>query len=522
MAALVAVNAVGDIIDPATGRWWPACARRTARGSPTRARSCASGELGARAAAHAARRPRTRPSAWWPPTPCSPRPRRARSRRWPTTASRARSRPPTRRETATPSSRSPRARRPGEANVSLIGALAAEAMADAIVRAARQATGSAGVPAARDLAPRRPADETASAAPGLPPPLHGGGGRRVRRRPAIVRAQGCRPALTPTASPPATSRGGRAIVWSRADRPAAPGRRVVPRRDSFRERRGASRAGRVRRHRASPRAWTSPACPPGSASSYRVRFEDLADARAWRAPVTGSSGRRRRRPPRDVTLAWSADTVGQGWGINREWGGLRLYETMRQARAGRVRPLRRHHLRRPAPAPRGHARRRHDLAQRGHARRSRRSAETLDDFRGNYLYNLLDENVRRFNAEVPQVVALGRPRGARQLVPAGDPADDARYSGASGSPCWPRARGRPSSSTSPSAPSVGGAGPHLPIRFRTAPRSRSSRSTCARTVGRNSPNRQARAGPEIGAPGRGPASRWLEQAACARRRPPGR
>jgi L-aminopeptidase/D-esterase-like protein len=41
---------------------------------------------------------------------------------------------------------------PGAANVSLIGALAAEAMADAVVRAARQAEGLGGVPAARDLA----------------------------------------------------------------------------------------------------------------------------------------------------------------------------------------------------------------------------------------------------------------------------------------------------------------------------------------------------------------------------------
>src|SRR3954454_10258931 len=30
-------------------------------------------------------------------------------------------------------------------------------------------------------------------------------------------------------------------------------------------------------------------------------------------------------------------------------------------------------------------------------------AETLGEFRGAYKYNLLDENVRRFNAEVPQL-----------------------------------------------------------------------------------------------------------------------
>jgi L-aminopeptidase/D-esterase-like protein len=39
----------------------------------------------------------------------------------------------------------------GEVDVTVIGALAAEAMADAIVRAATQATSVAGIPAARDL-----------------------------------------------------------------------------------------------------------------------------------------------------------------------------------------------------------------------------------------------------------------------------------------------------------------------------------------------------------------------------------
>ena len=31
-------------------------------------------------------------------------------------------------------------------------------------------------------------------------------------------------------------------------------------------------------------------------------------------------------------------------------------------------------------------------------------AETLNEYRGNYRYNLLDQNLRRFNAEVPQLV----------------------------------------------------------------------------------------------------------------------
>jgi L-aminopeptidase/D-esterase-like protein len=41
----------------------------------------------------------------------------------------------------------------GEANLTVIGALAAEAMADAIVRAATQATSLEGIVAVRDLEP---------------------------------------------------------------------------------------------------------------------------------------------------------------------------------------------------------------------------------------------------------------------------------------------------------------------------------------------------------------------------------
>ena len=31
-----------------------------------------------------------------------------------------------------------------------------------------------------------------------------------------------------------------------------------------------------------------------------------------------------------MTFVWSGDTAGQGWGINLEWGGMKIYETMRR------------------------------------------------------------------------------------------------------------------------------------------------------------------------------------------------
>jgi alkaline phosphatase D len=130
--------------------------------------------------------------------------------------------------------------------------------------------------------------------------------------------------------------------------------------------------------------------PPGQRIFYRVRFEDVSDSRSLSAPATGSflSAPSTRRP---VTFGWAADTVGQGWGINREWGGLKMFDTMRRAQPdffvhcgdtiyadGTVWK----NVVTPAKS---------------------KVAETLDEFRGNHLYNMLDEHVRNFNAEVAQL-----------------------------------------------------------------------------------------------------------------------
>src|SRR5512145_3178576 len=69
--------------------------------------------------------------------------------------------------------------------------------------------------------------------------------------------------------------------------------------------------------------------PAGQDVFYRVTFLDLGDVRTTSAPV---EGRFRTAPGdgRDVSFVWSGDTAGQGWGINPEWGGMRLYEVMRR------------------------------------------------------------------------------------------------------------------------------------------------------------------------------------------------
>ena len=217
--------------------------------------------------------------------------------------------------------------------------------------------------------------------------------------PGIIRQDGARPAIPFGVSSGDVS-GDRAIVWSRTDRPS---RMLVEwsTTESFRN---------VRRVRG-PNTTEAVAftarvdlagLPAGQRIFYRVQFEDLTDSRALSAAVSGSF-LSAPREPRDVTFAWSADTVGQGWGINAEWGGIRMYETMLRARPDFfIHTGDTIYADSPVPPeirlPDG------TLWKNLVTPEKSKVAETLDEFRGNYTYNMLDEHVRRFNAGIPQVV----------------------------------------------------------------------------------------------------------------------
>jgi alkaline phosphatase D len=166
--------------------------------------------------------------------------------------------------------------------------------------------------------------------------------------------------------------GDRAIIWSRCDRPA----RMVVEWDT-------------RSLFPNPRRFVSPLAdartdltarveltglPADQAIFYRVQFEDV----------------------------WSGDTVGHCFGINPDIGGMRIYEAMRL----RLPDFFIHsgdtiYADGPIPA---------QLTTEGGrvwrnitTEAKSKVAETLDEYRGNYRYNLMDENIRRFNAEVPQI-----------------------------------------------------------------------------------------------------------------------
>jgi alkaline phosphatase D len=240
--------------------------------------------------------------------------------------------------------------------------------------------------------------------------------------PAVLRQDSARPGIPYGVRSGDVTRD-RAIVWSRTDRPA---RMVVEwsTTESFQN---------VRRVRG-PVTGEVAGCtarvdlsglPRDQRIFYRVQFEDPHDPRTLSVPSTGSF-LSAPATPRDVTLAWSADTVGQGWGINKEFGGMRMYETNRGTRPD----LFIHcgdtiYADSPVPAeiplPDGKVWKNLTTPEKS------KVAETLDEFRGNHVYNLLDDNVRRFNADIPQFVMWDDHEVKNNWFPGMSLAGDDRY-----------------------------------------------------------------------------------------------
>ncbi len=211
--------------------------------------------------------------------------------------------------------------------------------------------------------------------------------RTVRRRPEL-------PFGVQSGDPTPSS----AMIWSACDRPA---RMIV----EWSTDPAFGTVHRVAGPRAEPATGLTACCeigglPTGAEIHYRVVFED---GTALSAPTVG---RLRTAPSsndrRDVTLAWSGDVCGQGWGINPEWGGLRTFATLRALAPD----LFIHSgdeiyaddpLRPEVHTPDGRVWK--NLVTPA----KEKVAETLDELRGQYTYNLLDEHLRGFLAEVPVV-----------------------------------------------------------------------------------------------------------------------
>jgi alkaline phosphatase D len=165
--------------------------------------------------------------------------------------------------------------------------------------------------------------------------------------------------------------------------------------------------------------------PENSEVFVRVLFEDLSNDSIVSGAVQGYF----RTAPvkaRPIRFLWSGDTAGQGWGINPDFGGMKIYEAMLQTQPdffihcgdtiyadGPIEEI--------------------VTAENGQVWRNlvtpevSKVAETLAEFRARYKYNLLDENVRRFNAEVPQIWQWDDHEVVNNWSDSKDLSGDARY-----------------------------------------------------------------------------------------------
>lgn len=158
----------------------------------------------------------------------------------------------------------------------------------------------------------------------------------------------------------------------------------------------------------------------------RVTFQDLSNDRILSEPVTGRFTTAPQKKSRSLHFVWGGDTAGQGWGINPEFGGMKIYETMRRENPDFFLhcgdtiyadgPISEYQN-----AENGMVW--HNLV----TEEVSKVAETLAEFRGRYKYNLLDHNVLAFNAQVPQIWQWDDHEVTNNWSDAKDLSGDSRY-----------------------------------------------------------------------------------------------
>ncbi|NOT83332.1 MAG: alkaline phosphatase [Methylococcaceae bacterium] len=164
--------------------------------------------------------------------------------------------------------------------------------------------------------------------------------------------------------------------------------------------------------------------PQGSEVFVKVWFEDLTNARSKSEPVTGHFKTIGKQD--DIRFVWGGDVAGQGCGINEAFGGMKIYEAMRQVKPqfyiesgdsvysdGPI----------LASVNAENGQKWNNLV----TPEVSKVAETLNEFRGRYKYNLMDKNVRRFNAEVPQIWQWDDHEVANNWSDSKDLSADTRY-----------------------------------------------------------------------------------------------
>jgi alkaline phosphatase D len=256
--------------------------------------------------------------------------------------------------------------------------------------------------------------------------------RRTRRgflggtRASLSAAAACRRSPRIGARNPAVTHGvqvgdvqpGQALVWARCDEPA---RMIVEwdTTDAF----------------ATPRRIAGPVVTPASdltgtvllaglpaqTIAYRVRFE----REAARGTGAWSAGRFAAPTGERFRVAWTGDTCGQGFGRNPDWGGLVGFSAVRAAEpdlfinAGDL-------IYADNPIVAAHTTVDGRAWKNITNERVARVAESLEDFRARFAYNLEDDHVRALLADV-SIIAQWDDHETRNNWWPGQQLDDPRY-----------------------------------------------------------------------------------------------
>jgi alkaline phosphatase D len=136
---------------------------------------------------------------------------------------------------------------------------------------------------------------------------------------------------------------------------------------------------------------------PGQRYHYRIQAAGERESEALEGSFTTAACE-----PHDIRFQWSGDLAGQGWGINPDFGGYRIFQAMADAEPdfflcsgdfvyadGPIVET--------VALPDGTTWRNTVTDEKS------KVAETLDEYRGQFKYNLLDENLRAYLAKVPMV-----------------------------------------------------------------------------------------------------------------------
>ncbi len=132
---------------------------------------------------------------------------------------------------------------------------------------------------------------------------------------------------------------------------------------------------------------------------YRLTLADLADINVTSEPIVGHF-RTAPASNRSVKFVWSGDTVGQGWGIDTDRGGMKTYATMTKhapdffVHSGDT-------IYADGPLQETVELKDGTVWKNIVTPEKTKVAETLDEYRGQWKYNLLDANVLAMNAAIP-------------------------------------------------------------------------------------------------------------------------